>query len=507
MGERPEGVPDLLFEAVRGARVEQLSEVVWAPGRLGAGGPLHRVTLFLTYGCNLRCPYCKTIARDAAALAQAPQKKVTYTPARVAALLDGLSDMAIAHLHLTGGEASLVPGVVEMVAAAKARGIRHVSMTSNGTAPTERYVALVEAGLDELRLSLDARDEAQGATLSGRPGAWARTVEAFRAVAAVRDAGAPVRLVANVVVGTQNRATLVPLVRFLLSLSPDDVKLITEVDARDELPDFPERAEVLAGLAQVLAEQPPEALPLLRRKLATVFARDAIGLPAGLPASWRCWVPLTERTVDGVGLYPCSVYLREGGAPLARVEEPASAQREKTRAWVETHACGEDPVCRRYCLHCTRAYNDEMNAARKRAVRAWLEAPPRLTPGRPFLLLTPLGLEDASVAPFLQEGGVRPRAVHRVDDYPRRSLALYARTVSDARLELGLAYEAAWRRRCTSPHAEVWELDAQTFSRAWQLKASWRARWPAEGVGALLLQRLHLPDPGEVDRQWAWLRA
>jgi len=362
------GVPDLLFEDVCGARVEELRPFLDAPESAGAGTPLHRVTVFLTYRCNLACPYCKTIARTPRDAAAWPQKAVRYDVPRFEALLRRLGDMPVRHLHFTGGEAALVPGVEAMAALARRAGIAQLSMTSNGTAPPARYAALVRAGMTEVRISIDAHEAALGAQLTGRCGAWPRSVEALRALVAARDAGAEVRVLANVVVGRDNRARLVDLVRFLLALGPDDVKLITEVDERDALPDFGEREAVERGLAQLLAAAPPDALPLLRRKLRTVFARDAIGLGptagARTGVAWRCYVPLSERTVDGVAYYPCSVYLREGGAPIGRLDDDAEAQRRATAAWVRETDCREDPICRRYCLLCTRTYNDAANAAR-----------------------------------------------------------------------------------------------------------------------------------------------
>jgi len=279
------GVPDLLFEDVCGARVEELRPHLDDPETVSAGTRLHRVTVFLTYRCNLACPYCKTIARSKAELLEKPQKAVTYTVARFAALLDRLEDMPLVHLHFTGGEASLVPRVEEMVALARRRGVRHLSMTSNGTAPVERYRALVRAGLNELRGSVDAHEAALGAQLTGRPGAWSQSIEALRAMAVERDQGANVRLVANVVVGRANREALVDIVRFLVALRPDDVKLITDVDARDELPDFAACDQVRRGLEDVVKSLPAGAFPLLRRKVATVFATEAIGLDPGVPRS------------------------------------------------------------------------------------------------------------------------------------------------------------------------------------------------------------------------------
>ncbi len=362
------GVPDLLFEDVLSTRVEAVRDRAETL-ELDAAFPLHRVTLFLSYACNLRCPYCKTIARSPEELEEKPQKKITYTLAKFNELLDGLGH-PIQHLHFTGGEASIVTGVVEMVAEARRRGIPHLSMTTNGAVTPSRYVDLVHAGLTELRVSIDARDAATGAKLTGTSRGWAKSIEAVRAVAAARDGGASVRLLINTVVGNSNRVDLATIVKFLVSLEPDDVKLITDVDARDELPDFPEHPAVMNELHELVSALPADRFPLLRRKLQTVFAKDSIGLdPTSAKrtaSSWRCYIPLTERTVDGVSYYPCSVYLREGGAPIGKLTDSSATQREKTAEWVRTNDCRTDPICQRYCLHCTRVFNDATNDTRQR---------------------------------------------------------------------------------------------------------------------------------------------
>ena len=140
------------------------------------------------------------------------------------------------------------------------------------------------------------------------------------------------------------------------------------MDEKDELGAFAGAGQVIAALRAVLAEHPEARFPLLRRKLDTVFARDAIGLDTARPAadgSWRCYIPLTERTIDGEFYYPCSVWLREGGAPLGRTDEPQAEQRRKSAAFTIGHDCRAEPICQRYCLHCTRQYNDAVNAARR----------------------------------------------------------------------------------------------------------------------------------------------
>jgi len=354
-------VPDLLYEEVQHARLLELGPLRRWPETADGATPLHRVTVFLTYRCNLACPYCKTIARGAADLAAAPWKRRAHDLASFTRLLDGWAGTPLRHLHFTGGEPTLCGDLPAMLRLARRRGVTHLSVTTNGALPAGRVLALLDAGLDELRLSIDADDAEAGAASTGRAEAWPAALATLSALAAARRAGARCFLVLNTVVTRANRERLPALVRFLLGFAPDDLKLITDVDDRLELGRFPAARRVRAELEALLAGHAPAALPLLRRKLETVFATDAIGLEGPAPAGgnpWRCLIPLTERTVDAAGYYPCSVYLREGGRALGPLEDPAPVQRAASARFVRDSDCRADPICRRFCLACTRRFND-----------------------------------------------------------------------------------------------------------------------------------------------------
>jgi MoaA/NifB/PqqE/SkfB family radical SAM enzyme len=361
-------VPDLLFEDVQAERIDDIRHLLEHPERIARTTPLHRLTVFATYACNLACPYCKTIVRTPDDLKRLPQRASTITRDGFAAILASLGHDTIRHLHLTGGEATLLKDLPAMVRMARDHGVGHISLTSNGTLPLTRFQALADAGLDELRVSIDARDAVLGAHMTGRPAMWATSAAHLATLAARDAAGRRVFVIANTVLSESNRHDLAAIVRFLIECGVDDVKLITAVDEKHILGDFEGAGAARAEIERLLHGFPAGAFPLLRRKLQTVFDPAAIGLERVASTSdpdWRCYIPLTERTVDGMYYYPCSVYLREGGRPLGSILESADEQRAKTVAFVRDGRCLQDDICTKYCLHCTRSFNVGANEARR----------------------------------------------------------------------------------------------------------------------------------------------
>jgi cyclic pyranopterin phosphate synthase len=121
--------------------------------------------LSLTARCNLACPYCLPDGSEPPGLLSQAQR-LAVVAAAVA--------LGARRLRLTGGEPLLHPGVEALIAAARplrARGLREISLTSNGALLTaERAVALRAAGLDRLTLSLDGATGAAVAAMAGLAG-------------------------------------------------------------------------------------------------------------------------------------------------------------------------------------------------------------------------------------------------------------------------------------------------------------------------------------------------
>lgn len=158
--------------------------------------------------CNLDCPICF------AESGTGPQEHgYSLTLEQVEAMLDAFvrAEGEPEALQLSGGEPSIHPRILEMLAAARARGIPLVMLNTNGIrlARDPRFApALAELGV-HVYLQFDGLDEATHTAIRGRPLAE----EKLRALDRCAEAGVSVSLAATVERGL-NEHEVGPIVRF-----------------------------------------------------------------------------------------------------------------------------------------------------------------------------------------------------------------------------------------------------------------------------------------------------
>jgi cyclic pyranopterin phosphate synthase len=128
------------------------------------GRPLSSLRLSVTDRCNLRCRYCM------------PEDAYTWLPR--ADLLDfeeleravaAFVEVGVRELHLTGGEPLLrreLPALVRRLTSLA--GLEDVALTTNGVLLADHAVALREAGLHRITVSLDTLRPDRFVTLSRR---------------------------------------------------------------------------------------------------------------------------------------------------------------------------------------------------------------------------------------------------------------------------------------------------------------------------------------------------
>ena len=124
---------------------------------------IHYLRLSVTDRCNLRCRYCMP---DGAKIPEHEEVLTHDEFLRLAALFAQCGNDTV---RVTGGEPLVRKSVAQLVAGLKATpGIRHVSMTTNGTLLAQQLPALLDAGLDSVNISLDTLDPALFAKITAR---------------------------------------------------------------------------------------------------------------------------------------------------------------------------------------------------------------------------------------------------------------------------------------------------------------------------------------------------
>lgn len=128
------------------------------------GRDIRYLRVSVTDRCNLRCRYCM------------PEEGVEWVEhssilsyEQIVRLVTLAAGLGVEKVRLTGGEPLVRKGLAGLVREIKAiRGIRTVSLTTNGVLLAEQLPDLLEAGLDGVNLSLDTLDRAQFASLTRR---------------------------------------------------------------------------------------------------------------------------------------------------------------------------------------------------------------------------------------------------------------------------------------------------------------------------------------------------
>lgn len=181
--------------------------------------------------CNSRCLFCLD--------SDTPRGVILPTEEVQAELRRGRDELGATRVVISGGEASLHPSFMELIAYAKEIGYRRVQTVTNGYRFGEPgfLQAALDAGLGEITYSLHGHDAELHDRLTGTPGAFRRITRAM--LASVRD-GRPIVNV-DVCINKQNVAALDKIIELSIALGVREFDLLHVIpqaaayDNRDEL--------------------------------------------------------------------------------------------------------------------------------------------------------------------------------------------------------------------------------------------------------------------------------
>jgi cyclic pyranopterin phosphate synthase len=150
----------------------------------------------VTDRCDLRCTYCMP---EEGLDWLAPEAQLSFD--EITRLTTVLVGLGIRSVRLTGGEPLLRPRLAQLVASVAALGLDDLSLTTNGTMLARHAVALRDAGLTRVNVSLDSLVTHRFAQMTRRDA----LDRVLAGIAAAQDAGlAPVKVNCVVVGGTND---------------------------------------------------------------------------------------------------------------------------------------------------------------------------------------------------------------------------------------------------------------------------------------------------------------
>ncbi|MGI4750153.1 MAG: GTP 3',8-cyclase MoaA [Janthinobacterium lividum] len=166
-----------------------------------------RVSLLNT--CNLNCFYCTMGSEEDINFDHRPQKSAAFFSQVIARLHENLD---LETIRLTGGEPLLYRELPELIRNLKLIGIPKISMTSNGYLLARQAVALADAGLQSINISLDAMNEADFYKMAKRR----HLDRVLNGIETALNLGVEVKLNAVIMKG-MNEDQIIPLVDYAFS--------------------------------------------------------------------------------------------------------------------------------------------------------------------------------------------------------------------------------------------------------------------------------------------------
>lgn len=297
----------------------------------GATNRLQRCEVVLSSRCNFKCPYCRRVGGD----------DLPFEDAVRLVTLWGKDNLRA--VRFSGGEPMLYLGLDRLVCLSRNLGMEWIAISSNGSVAWERYQKLIDLGVNDFSISLDACCAEDGDKMSGGvKGAWNKVVEN------IRKCAEQVYTTVGVVLTNDNLASVNDIISFAASLGVSDIRIIPAAQEDDRLHEVMVDDDLL------------NRFPILRYRINNLKAGKKV---RGLEEtdSHRCGLVLDDMAVNNNLHYPCIIYMREGGKPIGVVGENMRKERE---AWHIAHDTHTDPICSKNCLDVCVDFNNKREGAK-----------------------------------------------------------------------------------------------------------------------------------------------
>lgn len=301
-----------------------------------ATSQMKRCEMIITEYCNFKCPYCRGLKPEIYGNRKLKQLSLDEIKQNIDYWCE---NEPLENIRFSGGEPTLHKNIVEVIEYAKFIGIKRIAISTNGSNKFELYEKLVNAGVNDFSISLDADCASDGDMMAGYvEGSWNVVVENIKKLSELTY------VTVGVVLTPENVDKTISTIRFAHSLGVADIRIISAAQWNKPIPRLNEVEDDIR-----------KAHPILDYRIKH-FAegRNVRGIKE--TDANRCALVLDDSVIAGDYHFPCVIYMREGGAPIGKV---STNMREERKKWFDNHDTSKDHICKNNCLDVCVDYNNK----------------------------------------------------------------------------------------------------------------------------------------------------
>lgn len=292
-----------------------------------ASSQMKRCEMIITEYCNFKCPYCRGLDDDI--YGDRRVKELSFKEIKRNIDL-WTKDGGLENIRFSGGEPTLHQNIIEIVEYASQKGVKRIALSTNGSNDSELYMRLVEAGVNDFSISLDACCAEEGDKMAGdKKDSWQKVVDNIKLLSK------ETYVTVGVVLTPENKDNVNEIIGFAHDLGVADIRVIASAQWNGELNNITDVTEKIIN-----------SHPILKYRMDNMRGgRHVRGIQKH--DTHKCPLVLDDSIIAGDFHFPCVIYMREQGNPVGRVNEDMRAERVE---WFKNHNSHEDAICKKNCL-------------------------------------------------------------------------------------------------------------------------------------------------------------
>lgn len=180
---------------------------------------MKRCEMIINDYCNFSCVYCRGIKSYVWGDRKLKQLSLNEIKQNIDYWCE---NEPLENIRFSGGEPTLHPNIVDVVSYSKFKGIKRIALSTNGSNSLELYKKLIEVGVNDYSISLDACCAEDGDRMAGGvKGSWDKVTENIRELSKLTYVSV------GVVLNEINIEKTIDTIIFADSLGVSDIRIIS----------------------------------------------------------------------------------------------------------------------------------------------------------------------------------------------------------------------------------------------------------------------------------------